>query len=111
MAIAHDEQEAARQLQESAFAIVLIDLKLPRSDGGQVFQQVRRTNPQARTVVITGHRAELDPLVQRVLAEGADAVCYKPFDVPRLLSTLQQLTGNDSGSSGPDAPSPGGEGA
>jgi CheY-like chemotaxis protein len=111
VAIAHDEQEAARQLQESAFAIVLIDLKLPRSDGGQVFQQVRRTNPQARTVVITGHRAELDPLVQRVLAEGADAVCYKPFDVPRLLSTLQQLTGNDSGSSGPDAPSPGGEGA
>jgi CheY-like chemotaxis protein len=111
VAIAHDEQEAARQLQESAFAIVLIDMKLPRSDGGQVFQQVRRTNPQARTVVITGHRAELDPLVQRVLAEGADAVCYKPFDVPRLLSTLQQLTGNDSGSSGPDAPSPGGEGA
>lgn len=111
VAIAHDEQEAARHLHESAFAIVLIDMKLPRGDGGQVFQQVRRTNPQARTVVITGHRAELDPLVQRVLAEGADAVCYKPFDVPRLLSTLQQLTNNHSRSACPDAPPPGGEGA
>lgn len=111
VAIAHDEQEAARQLQESAFAIVLIDMKLPRSDGSQVFQQVRRTNPQARTVVITGHRVELDPLVQRVVAEGADAVCYKPFDVPRLLSTLQQLTNNDARSAGPDAQPPGGGGA
>jgi CheY-like chemotaxis protein len=37
----------------------------------------------------------LDPVVQRVLAEGADAVCYKPFDVPRLLSTLEQLTNGE----------------
>ena len=34
----------------------------------------------------------MDQLVQQVLSEGADAVCYKPFDVPRLLTTLQQLT-------------------
>ena len=27
-----------------------------------------------------------------VLAEGADAACYKPFDVPRLLDTLDRLT-------------------
>lgn len=111
VAIAHDEQEAARHLQESAFTIVLIDMKLPRSDGSRVFQLVRRTNPQARTVVITGHRAELDPLVQRVLTEGADAVCYKPFDVPRLLSTLDHLTRNDSGGAAPDAQPLGGGGA
>jgi hypothetical protein len=31
-------------------------------------------------------------MVEKVLNEGADAVCYKPFDVPRLLGTLEQLT-------------------
>lgn len=92
VAIAHEEEDAARLLREQAFRIVLIDMKLPSGDGGSVFQQVRQSNPQARTVVITGHRIEMDPLVQRVVAEGADAVCYKPFDVPRLLATLQQLT-------------------
>jgi CheY-like chemotaxis protein len=92
VAVAHDEAEAARLLQARDFRIVLIDMKLPRSDGGSVFKRVRQTNPQARTVVITGHRVEMDPLVQRVVAEGADAVCYKPFDVPRLLTTLEQLT-------------------
>src|SRR6516225_6414123 len=83
MAIAHDEAEAARHLREHDFTVVLIDMKLPRSDGSQVFRRVRQSNPLARTVVITGHRAEMDPVVQRVVKEGADAVCYKPFDVPR----------------------------
>jgi CheY-like chemotaxis protein len=95
VAVAHDEKAAARLLQEHDFRIALIDMKLPRGDGSSVFQRVRQTNPRARTVVITGHRIEMDPLVQRVLAEGADAVCYKPFDVPRLLSTLEQLTNGE----------------
>jgi CheY-like chemotaxis protein len=71
--------------------VVLIDLKLPSSDGGAVFRLVRQTNPDARTIIITGHRSEMDQLVQQVTAEGADAVCYKPFDVPRLLELLQCL--------------------
>jgi len=33
-------------------------------------------------------------MVQQVVAEGADAVCYKPFDVPRLLDVLGNLTSN-----------------
>jgi hypothetical protein len=31
-----------------------------------------------------------------VLDEGADAVCYKPFDVPQLLRTLSQLAGGEA---------------
>jgi CheY-like chemotaxis protein len=102
---ANDEEEATRHLQERDFTVVLIDMKLPRGDGGQVFRHVRQSNPQARTVVITGHRVEMDPVVQRVVAEGADAVCYKPFDVPRLLSTLQQLTA-EHGNGGAGSASP-----
>ena len=66
--------------------------KLPIGDGSRVFRLVRQANPQARTVVITGHRSEMDEMVRRVLDEGADAVCYKPFDVSGLLATLQKLT-------------------
>lgn len=94
VAIAHDEEDASRILRNHEFHIVLIDMKLPIGDGIRVFQHVRQTNPQARTIVITGHRVEMDPIVQRVVKEGADAVCYKPFDVPRLLATLEQWTEN-----------------
>jgi two-component system, NtrC family, response regulator HydG len=91
VAVAHDETTAARQLGDRAFRVVLIDMKLPEGDGASVFHLVREANPQARTVVITGHRAELERVVDQVVREGADAVCYKPFDVGQLLTTLEKL--------------------
>jgi len=90
--LAHDERDAAKRLKDSAFQLVLIDMRLPKGDGTTVFRLVRSTNPKARTVLITGHRSEMDLAVQQVLAEGADAVCYKPFDVPALLDSLRSLT-------------------
>ncbi|MBI1830905.1 MAG: response regulator transcription factor, partial [Planctomycetes bacterium] len=89
----HDEIEAADRLKGQDFKIVLIDMKLPAGDGASVYRIVRQTNPLARTVFITGHRLEMDPLLKQVIGEGADAICYKPFDVPSLLRTLEQLKG------------------
>jgi CheY-like chemotaxis protein len=92
VSLAHDEREARAHLRDAAFQLVLIDMKLPDGDGARVFRLVRQANRQARTIIITGHRTEMDQLVQQLLQEGADAVCYKPFDVPKLLTALQQLT-------------------
>jgi DNA-binding response OmpR family regulator len=92
VAVAHDERHAGAQLRDTTFRAVLIDMRLPDGDGSRVFRLVRESNPQARTVLITGHRSEMDRVVQRVVEEGADAVCYKPFDVPKLLATLERLT-------------------
>jgi len=89
--VAHDEREAGQRLKDRGFRLVLIDMKLPQGDGASVFRIVRETNPQARTILITGLRSETERLVRQVVEEGADAVCYKPFDVPTLLSTVQKL--------------------
>jgi CheY-like chemotaxis protein len=89
--LAHDEADAARQLSGGDYRVVLIDMRLPVGDGSSVFRLVRSTRPEARAVVITGHRAETEEAVRRVLAEGAEAVCYKPFDVPELLALLGRL--------------------
>jgi two-component system, NtrC family, response regulator HydG len=95
--LAHDETQAVERLKDREFRVVLIDMKLPAGDGTSVFRIVRMNNPQSRTVIITGHRSETDQLVKQVMDEGADAVCYKPFDVSRLLTTLQHLSENLSG--------------
>lgn len=98
VAVAHSEREAAEQLANRACKAALIDMKLSEGNGASVFRLVRQTNPGARIVMITGFRAEMDQLLQQVLNEGADAVCYKPFDMPRLLKTLQQLVEEKQGS-------------
>jgi DNA-binding response OmpR family regulator len=91
VALAHDAEEVAGTLGERAYSVVLIDMKLPGGDGLSVFRQVRQANPEARTVVISGYRSEMENLIERALQEGADAVCYKPFDMPRLLEILNAL--------------------
>jgi DNA-binding NtrC family response regulator len=90
--VAHDVSDAGRTLQSCRFQVVLLDMKLPGGDGRDVLQVVRTTNPQARTVVITGNRSEMESRVQQALSEGAAAVAYKPFDVPTLLKMVSDLS-------------------
>jgi CheY-like chemotaxis protein len=92
VALAHDIAGAAEQLRGAHYEVALIDMKLAAGSGAEVFQLVRSLSPHARTVVITGCRPETDPLVDRVMSEGADAACFKPFDVPGLMKTLHRLT-------------------
>jgi CheY-like chemotaxis protein len=95
--LAHDAAEAAERVAEADYRVVLIDMRLPGGAGDEVLRRVRESSPQARTILITGHRPELDDAVARALAEGADAACYKPFDVPGLLDTLGALAGSRGG--------------
>ena len=89
--LAHDASEAAEHLTSHEFQVVLIDLKLPDADGGTIFTMVRRESPETRTVLITAHQPVFEHRIAEILAEGADAVCYKPFDIQGLLQTLGRL--------------------
>jgi len=97
--IAHDPAAAGTQLGDTQFQVVLIDMRFPSGNGGDVFRVVRECNPKARTVIVTGHAVEIDDLIQNVLRSGADAVCLKPFDVPKLLDLLGELARNQAGKS------------
>lgn len=92
VALAGDTRSAIQQLDERSFRVILLDMRLPDGTGSDVFEAVRTTRPTARTIVITGQLHELDCLVQEVMRGGADAICYKPFDVSQLLATLNSLS-------------------
>ena len=49
-------------------------------------------------MLITGYRADTDQLVAQLVAEGADAVHYKPFQIPELIDTLGKLARTRGGS-------------
>ena len=89
--LAHDIPQAQEQLQQRNFQVVIVDMKLPSGDGIAVLDCVRQANPDARSIIITGFRGEMERRVQTALAGGASAVCYKPFQVDQLLKTVQKL--------------------
>jgi len=89
---AHDVPEAEKKLRGRKFHIVLIDMKLPAGDGHQVLLALRQADKEARSILITGCAGEMESKVQQALEAGANAVCYKPFDVDKLLSMVQELS-------------------
>jgi two-component system, NtrC family, response regulator HydG len=89
--LAYDVSEAVNKLRERSYHVVLVDMKLPTGNGTEVLACLPQANPQARSILITGHRSEMELLVQKALANGANAVCYKPFDVELLLDTVSRL--------------------
>ena len=89
--IAHNQPEAAEQLAGRRHGVVLIDMQLPTGDGGGVFNLVRELNPESRIVLITGNRVAFELPVQQMVAAGADAVCYKPFEMPELIREISRL--------------------
>lgn len=91
VSLAHEVRAALSMLERPVHEVVIIDLKLPDGDGYSVLQQVKRVNPGAGTIMITGRPNEDDRVASRARAEGAKAVCWKPFDVPELLATLDGL--------------------
>jgi two-component system, NtrC family, response regulator HydG len=90
--LAHDIPEAEQALRESKFDVVLIDMKLPAGLGQRLLRTLQQADKDARAILITGHSSEMELEIQQSLNEGADAVCYKPFEVDVLLSTVQRLS-------------------
>lgn len=90
--MAHDQDQAAARLHDREYELVLVDMKLPVGDGPGVVRLVKQSNTLARIIAITGFRAESEQAIQQLVAEGVQAVCYKPFDVPELLNTIDDLT-------------------
>jgi CheY-like chemotaxis protein len=75
--------------------VVLIDYRLPQGSGVDVLRSVQQQNPHARTILITGYQNEAELAIKQALEHGADAVCYKPFDVPELLELTTRLAQRD----------------
>lgn len=90
--IANTVSEAEKKLRERKFNVVLIDMKLPAGDGHQIQLALRQVDKEARSILITGSGSEMESKVRQALGDGANAVCYKPFDVERLLGMVQELS-------------------
>ncbi|MBS0266063.1 MAG: response regulator [Planctomycetes bacterium] len=89
--LAHSVPASTRLIQERQFDVVLLDLKLPEGSAQDVLRALHGAYPEAKVVLMTGFRSELQTLISDALAGSADAVCYKPFDVDHLLGTITQL--------------------
>ena len=91
---AADGMEGLAKLRQSAFDVVLMDIKMPRMDGMDALDKVHELCPGTSVVMISGH-ATIDTAVESV-KRGAFDFISKPPDLNRLLITIRNAMDKSS---------------
>jgi DNA-binding response OmpR family regulator len=77
---------AAREIEQSEFDLVLLDLGLPDLDGLVLLRRIRATS-NVPVVVVTARDGTADKVIG--LEVGADDYIVKPFDPPEFLARIR----------------------
>ena len=85
----HNGEGAVSLLKEITYAIVILDLKLPKLSGFDVLTFIKKNSPGTKVVVLTAYA---DPMNVTMCKElGADDVIAKPYDLEYLFETINTL--------------------
>ncbi len=82
-------------VEHGSYAIILLDLGLPRMGGLDLLQRLRARGNQTPLLILTAHD-DLDTRVQGLDA-GADDFVLKPFEVPELLARMRAVLRRKAG--------------
>jgi DNA-binding response OmpR family regulator len=86
MAYAASGAEAMRQLTEFQPEVLVLDMRLPDTDGIALLQRIRETRPTLPVVVTTAY-VSMEPLMN-VLDLGHSRYLVKPYDLSELAAAI-----------------------
>ena len=95
VATAKDGAEAIQMVKERHYDIIFLDVRLPGIDGVEAFEQVKKIDPKAAVIMMTGYSEE--DLVKRAISGGAYTCIYKPFDMEKVMVLVEDITKDKEG--------------
>lgn len=84
---AEDGQKAYEMVKDGEYDVVLCDIKMPKMDGMEVLDKLKKEGTEAQIIMISGH-GTLETAVDAV-KKGAYDFISKPPDLNRLLITVR----------------------
>ncbi len=81
--------EARQHLQNGAFDLAFLDLKLPGISGLEVLPEMRRQYPEMQVLILTAHD-KLEAAVEAV-RNGARDYLLKPIDPLLIVSRVKEI--------------------
>jgi DNA-binding response OmpR family regulator len=87
--VARDGDEALHHAAEQDFALVLLDINLPRRNGLEVLQALRAEDNLVPVIVVSAREGEFDKV--NALRLGADDYVTKPFALAELLARIEAV--------------------
>jgi DNA-binding response OmpR family regulator len=87
--IARDGDDALRQIEGEDFALVLLDINLPKKNGLEVLSALRSADNLVPVIVLSARGGEFDKVA--ALRLGADDYVTKPFALAELLARIDAV--------------------
>jgi DNA-binding NtrC family response regulator len=84
---AEDGQQGLEKLKNEDYDLVLCDIKMPKMDGVEVLEAVKKFKPEIPFVMISGH-GDIETAIN-TMRLGAFDYISKPPDLNRLLNTVR----------------------
>jgi two-component system, OmpR family, alkaline phosphatase synthesis response regulator PhoP len=88
-AIARDGEEALRLATAEDYALVLLDINLPKKNGLEVLSALRAADNVVPVIVLSAREGEYDKVA--ALRLGADDYVTKPFALAELLARIEAV--------------------
>lgn len=90
---------ADEALKDSVFALLILDIGLPKLDGYEVLRRVRRRHPSLPVLILSAREGPEEKVVGLDL--GADDYLAKPFSLNELLARVRALMRRSQGGASP----------
>jgi DNA-binding response OmpR family regulator len=85
--LAEDGDAALEYIRQREYDLVLLDVMLPKRNGYEVLDALRKEGNQTKVVMLSARSAEMDKVMGLDL--GADDYIPKPFSVAELLARVR----------------------
>src|SRR5690242_14241226 len=85
---ARDGVEALEHIGREKFALILLDIKMPRMDGMQVLGRIQQEHPDAGVVMMTAHGSE--DIAVEAMKKGAIDYIAKPFSTDDMVKKVER---------------------
>ena len=87
--IARDGEDAIRKAQNEDFALILLDINLPKKNGLEVLSALRAADNLVPVICVSAREGEYDKVA--ALRLGADDYVTKPFGLAELLARIEAV--------------------
>jgi len=67
--------------------LVILDMIMPRMDGGEVYDKMKEINSEVKVLLSSGY--SIDREAEKILARGCDSFIQKPFDMKKLSRKIR----------------------
>lgn len=92
--IAESAEQALRLIRQTAYNLIVVDMRLPDRDGPELLQALRQERDLLRCPVIAMSGLGEDDR-ERTLLAGFDGFLSKPVDLDELLAMVRRYVGGE----------------